>query len=50
MSFDTVTAAVAYATTVLPEAFRDNATIWTSDITPYWFDIAAMNKAWSGAA
>jgi hypothetical protein len=50
MSFDTVTAAAAYATTVLPEAFRDSATIWTSDITLYWLDIAAMNKAWSGAA
>jgi hypothetical protein len=49
MSFETVTAAVAYATTVLPEAFRDNATISTGEVTLYWLDIAAMNKACTDA-
>jgi hypothetical protein len=48
-NFETVAAAVAYATSVLPEGFRANATISTSDVTLYWADIEAMSKAWTGA-
>jgi hypothetical protein len=44
-NFETVAAAVAYATSSLPEAFRDNATIATGDITLRWGDIEAMSKA-----
>ncbi len=42
MHFETVRAAVAHATSALPEAFRHNATIGTGDITLYWGDIEAM--------
>jgi hypothetical protein len=49
-NFDTVAAAVAHATSTLPEAFRNNATIATGDITLRWLDIAAMSKSFSGAS
>jgi hypothetical protein len=48
MNFESVRAAVQYATTTLPEAFRDNAAITTGDDkTLYWADIEAMSKAWA---
>jgi hypothetical protein len=49
MSFETVTAAVDFAMTKLPEAYRSNATITTGEVTLYWADIEAMNKAWAAA-
>jgi len=45
-SFETVTAAVSFATSSLPVAFRLNATIETGGgITLHWADIEAMSKA-----
>jgi len=45
MSFETVAAAVSFATSSLPEAFRLNATIETrGGITLHWADIEAMSK------
>jgi hypothetical protein len=43
-NFETVEAAVAYATSALPEAFRANATITTGDITLRWDDIERWNR------
>jgi hypothetical protein len=36
--------AVAYATSVLPEGFRANATIATGEITLHWGDIERWGK------
>jgi hypothetical protein len=48
MNFESIKAAVQYATTTLPEGFRDNATVTTGDgKTLYWADIEAMSKAWA---
>jgi hypothetical protein len=45
MNFESVVAAVIYATTVLPEGFRVNATIKTEEsVTLYWADIERMSK------
>lgn len=44
MNFETVAAAVAYATSTLPEGFRPNATITTPDVTLYWGDIERWGK------
>jgi hypothetical protein len=38
MSFQTVTAAVDFAKTKLPEAYRTNATIMAAGVTLYWGD------------
>jgi hypothetical protein len=43
-NFETVAAAVAYATSVLPEGFRANATIATGEITLHWGDIERWDK------
>jgi hypothetical protein len=49
MNFETVGAAVGYATSTLPEGFRHNATIETEhNITLRWVDIEAMRKALTG--
>jgi hypothetical protein len=42
--FETVAAAVAYATSTLQEGFRDNATIAAGEITLRWGDIARWVK------
>ena len=39
MSFETVTAAVDFAKTKLPEAYRANATITAAVVTLHWGDI-----------
>jgi hypothetical protein len=45
MNFESVAAAVDYATTTLPEGFRANATIKTGqDVTLYWGDIERMSN------
>jgi hypothetical protein len=45
MRFETGTAAVEYATTTLPEAFRPNASIQIEGgVTLRWADIEAMRK------
>jgi hypothetical protein len=44
MNFETVAAAVAYATSTLPEGFRRNATIKTRDVTLHWGDIERWGK------
>jgi hypothetical protein len=49
MNFETVAAAVAYATSTLPEGFRHNATIATGDVTLRWADIEARAKGPTGA-
>jgi hypothetical protein len=49
MSFETVAAAVDFAMTKLPEAYRANATITAAGVTLQWLDIEAMAKALSGA-
>jgi hypothetical protein len=44
MSFESVTAAVKYATRTLPEGFRSNATIRIgNNVTLYWGDIERMS-------
>ena len=44
MNFESVAAAISYATTKLPEGFRDNATITAADgNTLRWADIEAMS-------
>jgi hypothetical protein len=49
MHFESVAAAVGYATSTLPEGFRHNATIETeNNITLHWADIEAMRKALPG--
>jgi hypothetical protein len=48
MSFETVTAAVDFAKTKLPEAFRRNATIAAAGITLYWGDIERWDNPPSG--
>jgi hypothetical protein len=49
MHFETVAAAVGYATSTLPEGFRHNATIETEhNITLRWADIDAMRTALAG--
>jgi hypothetical protein len=46
MNFESVRAAVEYATPTLPDGFRENATITTGDgKTLYRADIDAMSKA-----
>jgi hypothetical protein len=40
MSFETVTAAVDFAKTKLPEAYRANAAITAAGVTLHWGDIA----------
>jgi hypothetical protein len=49
MRFETVTAAVGFAKTKLPEMSRTSATIMAAGVTLYWGDIEAMSKAWAGA-
>jgi hypothetical protein len=49
MNFETVAAAVAYATSTLPEGFRHNATIATGDIKLRWADIETWAKRPTGA-
>ena len=49
MHFETVAAAVGYASSTLPEGFRHTATIETEgNITLHWADIDAMSKALAG--
>lgn len=48
MHFETVAAGVEYATSTLPEAFRNNATIKAGEVTLHWADIDAMRKALTG--
>jgi hypothetical protein len=43
--FETVAAAVDFATSILPETFRPNAMIETKDVTLRWADIEAMGEA-----
>jgi hypothetical protein len=45
MSFETVTAAVDFAKTKLPEAYRTNATIMAAGVTLYWGDIERWGQA-----
>jgi uncharacterized protein YraI len=44
-NFETVAAAVAYATSTLSEAFRANATIAAGEITLRWGDIERWGQA-----
>jgi hypothetical protein len=44
MSFETATAAVDFAKTKLPEAYRTNATIMAAGVTLYWGDIERWGK------
>ena len=45
MNFESVTAAVKYATTTLPEGFRSNTTIRVgNNVTLYWGDIERLSE------